>query len=209
MMNFDASAPSPHLGFMNMKAAMPIRTETPRWAEEVLAFWYDELKPEDWFSGAEHVDSACAARFGALHEKLSAGMPDGALTSPDAALAAVLVLDQFSRNLHRGTAKAFAADDLALTIARNALELDFDAGMPNERKQFFYMPFEHSENLADQERAVSLFKGLGDPEGLKWAVDHRDIIARFGRFPHRNKALERASTADEINFMKGHAGFGQ
>ncbi|MCB1453119.1 MAG: DUF924 domain-containing protein [Rhizobiaceae bacterium] len=179
------------------------------WVQEVLTFWFEELSSEDWYSGSADVDEKIRARFGALHEELTRNPPPETRTDADAALAAVIVLDQFSRNLFRKRAEAFASDAMALDLARNALEADFDSMVPNDRRSFFYMPFMHSEVLSDQERCVDLFKQSGGENSLKYAIEHRDIIARFGRFPHRNTALGREPTEEEKAFLEGHSGFGQ
>lgn len=179
------------------------------WVEAVKAFWFGELGREQWFSGDEKVDATIRARFGELYRRLNENVPAAAWTEPDAALAAILVLDQFPRNIHRGKAEAFASDTSACALARNAVEKELDAGLSESERAFLYMPFMHSEILADQERGVSLFKSLGDPVSLKFAEEHRDAIARFGRFPHRNKVLGRESTPDELEFLETANRYGQ
>ena len=127
---------------------------------------------------------------------------------PQTALAAIIVFDQFSRNMFRGKPAEFATDSLALFIARHAIEQEYDATVPEQWRHFFYMPFMHSETTADQEHCVALFSALpGD--SVKYAIEHRDIIARFGSFPHRNKVLGRTATAAEQAFLAEHKGFGQ
>jgi uncharacterized protein (DUF924 family) len=178
------------------------------WVSEVLRFWFDELGPDGWFERKDATDEAIRSRFSALHEALSAAAPSTSFDSPDEALAAILVFDQFSRNMFRGQARAFATDDMAAAIARKAIERGFDMKVPEQRRLFFYMPLMHAESLADQEHCVSLVSALpGDR--VKYASEHRDIIARFGRFPHRNKPLGRESTAAEQIFLAEHKGFGQ
>lgn len=179
------------------------------WAEEILAFWFGELTPEDWFTGKKETDDLIRSRFAGLHAELAAGLPAETRSDPQAALAAIIALDQFPRNLHRGTAEAFATDHLAIGLARSAVERGLDADMPPERRQFLYMPFQHSEDPADQARSVELFGALGDDEAFAYAVEHRDIIRDFGRFPHRNRVLGRENTAEEQAFLAGHKGFGQ
>jgi uncharacterized protein (DUF924 family) len=179
------------------------------WHEKVLDFWFGELTDKDWFAGGEELDAKIRDRFVALHEELSKGAPAEAKTDPDAALAAVIVYDQFSRNMYRKKPEAFSTDALALEVARHAIDQGFDRELDDRRRWFLYMPFQHSEVLADQERSVDFFKQIGNEEAIKYAVEHRDIIARFGRFPHRNRALGRESTPDEIAFLEGHKGFGQ
>ncbi|HWK66033.1 MAG TPA: DUF924 family protein [Rhizobiaceae bacterium] len=180
---------------------------TSDWASDVLHFWFDEIGPTGWFERADATDDAITKRFRALWSDLRAKVPAEALLRPDAALAAIITLDQFPRNMFRGTAEAFATDPLALAIARNALANGFDTAVPKERRTFFYMPFMHSEALDDQERCIELFSDY--EEQMPYAIEHRDIIARYGRFPHRNRALGRQSSEEELAFLSNHAGFGQ
>lgn len=175
-------------------------------SEEILAYWFGELTYEDWFTRNDATDETIRRRFEPTWRTWRENVPAAALLEADAALAAVILFDQFPRNMFRGTADAFATDPLGLALARNALAAGFDGAVEENRRSFFHMPFMHSERLADQERCVELFAGT---DGEKHAVEHRDIIARFGRFPHRNRALGRQSTEDELAFLGGHAGFGQ
>ncbi|HHZ08224.1 MAG TPA: DUF924 domain-containing protein [Rhizobiales bacterium] len=175
-------------------------------SDEILAYWFGELGPEDWFTRNDATDEAIRRRFEPTWRAWRENVPAAALLDTQAALAAVIVFDQFPRNMFRGKAEAFASDPLALALARNALAAGFDQAVEATRRSFFYMPFMHSENIADQERCVGLFAGS---DGEKYAVEHRDIIARFGRFPHRNRALGRPSTEAELEFIGSHAGFGQ
>ncbi len=171
------------------------------WVSEVLAFWFSEIPEADWFRKNDPLDSVIRERFLLQHEKLlSDNMPDG--LDGRETLATIIVLDQFSRNMFRGTAKAFAADGLAIQLARGMVDAGLDAGFSKNERLFVYLPFEHSENLADQQRSVTLFRSLQDEELLKYAIAHHDIVARFGRFPHRNDILGRASTPEEIEFLK-------
>jgi Uncharacterized protein conserved in bacteria len=179
------------------------------WITEVLTFWFKELEPSKWFAPDPDVDQQIATRFKDLWMALSANPPAAATTDPRAALAAVIVLDQFPRNMFRGTAQAFVTDDLALFLARQALDARLDEKLAPEERLFLYMPFQHSEIAAVQNRSVALFEKLGMEEPLRYAKEHRDIVYRFGRFPHRNKVLGRHSTEAELEFMAGHAGFGQ
>lgn len=178
------------------------------WIDETHRFWFEELKPDDWFEPRPRTDAMIRQRFLAVYERLADAVPDAAAREPRAALASVLVYDQFPRNLFRGTARAFATDRLALTIARDAVQRKFDEDLTSSGRKFLYMPFMHSEQLADQERSVALFRTVDD-DSLKFAIEHRDIIARFGRFPHRNVALGRESAAEELEFLRQHEGFGQ
>jgi uncharacterized protein (DUF924 family) len=178
------------------------------WVGEVLRFWFEELSPDDWFEQRDATDETIRSRFGGLYEALFAAAPSPLLQSADEALAMILVFDQFPRNMFRGQPRAFASDDLAAAIARKAVERELDAQVPEQRRMFFYMPLMHSENLADQEHCVALTSALNDGT-VKYAREHCDIIARFGRFPHRNRALGRKSTPAEQAFLADHKGFGQ
>ncbi len=177
------------------------------WIEEVLNFWFVELPPFAWFSGDAATDALVGMRFRALHETLRGGLPPGALMTPEAALAAVIALDQFPRNLYRGQAETYAADGVALVAAERALALGYDRAVDRAGRLFFYLPFVHAEDRDAQARAVELCRSLGEGEALDQAERHRSIVDRFGRFPHRNAILGRASTADEIEFLKDGRGF--
>lgn len=179
------------------------------WVDEVLDFWFGELTYEDWFSGDRKLDEKIRTRFGELYQRLKQDFDVRSIDDARNALAAIIVFDQFPRNIFRGTADAFGTDDLAITIARLAMEREYDADLDDAAKPFIYMPFMHSEVVADQERCVDLFRSLGDTSGLRYAVEHRDIIAKYGRFPHRNRPLGRESTPAELEFLKEHAGYGQ
>lgn len=176
----------------------------PARIDEVLAFWFGELTPEDWFAGGEAVDAKVRERFADLHEALrEEGAPESWRATARGMAAAVIALDQFPRNLYRDDARAFAADAAALALAKEALARGLDRDMTEDQRRFLYLPFEHSEDPAEQERSVELFAALGDERSLEYAVRHRVVIDRFGRFPHRNEALGRASTAEEIEFLAG------
>lgn len=177
------------------------------WTRDVLGFWFDELKPEDWFMTKAETDEAIRRRFLTLWQEMRRTVPAEAFLEAEPALAAAIVFDQFPRNMFRRQADAFATDLLARAVAHNARRLGFAEMLPPSRRGFLHMPFMHSEELPDQELCVTLF--AGNPEQSKYAVEHRDIIARFGRFPHRNRALGRESTQAEIEFLKGHEGYGQ
>jgi uncharacterized protein (DUF924 family) len=178
------------------------------WVRKVLGFWFEELGPDNWFETKEATDQQIRSRFGALYDSLFEAAPSMSFDSTEEALAAIIVFDQFARNMFRGKARAFASDDIAAAIARKAVERGLDQEVAEERRVFFYMPLMHAENLADQEHCVSLTSALpGDT--VNYAREHRDIIARFGRFPHRNRALGRESTPGERSFLAEHKGFGQ
>ena len=168
----------------------------------VLNFWFEPEAKARWFKSDPAFDTKIKERFGDLIDSAIRGTYDDWRKTGDGALALCLVLDQFPRNVWRGTARAFAGDGRAREVARDAIERRLDRDVAPERRLFFYLPFEHSENLADQDRAVALIEALGDEEQADYARRHRDIIARFGRFPHRNAMLSRTSTAEELAFLK-------
>jgi len=161
------------------------------WRRDVLTYWFG-LTPEQWWQPDDALDKDIRERFLQLWELKrqlpSSSFADDALS----AIAAVVLFDQFPRNMFRGHADQFSTDPLALAIARQAVDLGFDDQLQPQERGFLYMPFEHSENLADQKRSVQLFTALGDDYLLGYAQKHHDIIERFGRFPHRNVMLGRA-----------------
>jgi uncharacterized protein (DUF924 family) len=173
----------------------------PAWVTEVLSFWFDELGARHWFASSPQTDARVRDRFTLLHEKLVAA--DACVAAaPRDLLAAVIVLDQFSRHLFRGTARAFAADVVARRLSRSAISQGFDKDMNERERLFLYMPFEHSEDREDQALAVELIARLGNAEWTREAVAHRAIIDRFGRFPHRNAILGRDSSAAEVALLQ-------
>ncbi len=187
-------------------------TALERDAAAVLDYWFG---PKDgaewgqlrkiWFGGGPEVDTEIRERFAALHVRACAGELASWEQTPDGALALVIVLDQFSRNLHRGTAAAFAADATARGVASRAIERDFDEQVVPVQRWFFYLPFEHSESLADQRRAVTLFEALPADStrdvGVDYARKHLEVIEKFGRFPHRNEMVGRESTPEEARWL--------
>ncbi|KFB11243.1 DUF924 family protein [Nitratireductor basaltis] len=179
------------------------------WKKGVLDFWFTELTPEQWFTANEEIDTTIRNRFEPILQEFAEEVPDEARTTVDGALAGVILCDQFPRNIYRRTSRAFAFDRLALDLCHHALSRGFDKEMETKQKQFLYMPLMHSEAMGDQDRAVELFTALGNENARKYAVEHRDIIARFGRFPHRNRVLDRDSTQEEEAFLEGHEGYGQ
>ena len=167
---------------------------------DVVSFWV-EAGPKAWFKKNEVFDAEIRRRFEALHFAASRGELDEWAQTPDGALALLLLLDQFPRNLFRSSPHAFATDPLARQVARAAVDRGFDAEVAPALRQFFYLPFEHSEHPEDQDRSVALCSASGDAELEKWARIHHDIIARFGRFPHRNALLGRDTHAAEQAFL--------
>jgi uncharacterized protein (DUF924 family) len=172
--------------------------------EEVLAFWIGS-GPKAWFAHDPAFDAKIRARFEALHLAASRGELMGWAQTARGALALLLLVDQFPRNLWRGSAHAFATDPMARAVAEAAIDRGFDQQVEAVLRPFFYLPFEHSERIEDQDRAVALCQALhdaaGDESTLRWSNIHHDIIARFGRFPHRNAALGRVTTAEEQAFL--------
>jgi len=168
--------------------------------DDILDFWF-AAGPQRWFKKDPAFDAELTARFCDAANAAAAGAFDGWTASEKGTLALVILLDQFRRNIFRGTPDAFSADAKALAVATGAIDGGVDQMLPADQRQWLYLPFEHAEDLAVQQRSVALFEALGDAEALKWAVDHRDIIARFGRFPHRNAILGRAATAEEEAFL--------
>ena len=176
-------------------------------AADVLAFWL-AAGHKRWFEHDDAFDAAIRARFAATYEDAAAGLLNKWEDDPQGALALVIVLDQFPRNMFRGSERSFATDALARATAERAITRGFDQKTAMPERGFFYLPFEHSEALADQDRSVALFGATGDADSMKWAELHADIIRRFGRFPHRNALLGRSSTPEEQVFLNagGFAG---
>ena len=195
--------------------------------EQLLQFWFGPLdnglasnkQRKLWFNPDKDFDARCAAEFLPFLKQAKSGELDHWLASARGQLAFVLLTDQLPRNIYRGTRDAFAYDPLALATARKGVSAGSDRQLELDERAFFYMPFEHSEDISDQHMAVGLFTYLRDSapkstrdiigNALRFAQQHRDIILKFGRFPHRNAVLERHSTAEELNFIKAGDGFGQ
>jgi uncharacterized protein (DUF924 family) len=170
-------------------------------SDDVMSFWR-EAGPEKWFRKDDAFDRTLAERFGALHEDAAAGRLDSWADAPEGALALTLVLDQFSRNMFRGSPKAFAQDDAGARLARRAVLERLDLKVAPDLRAFLFMPLMHSEAIADQELSVRIFHATS-PGNLPYAIEHERIIRRFGRFPHRNPILGRHTTPAEENFLKG------
>ena len=167
------------------------------WRANVLKFWFG-LQPDQWWNGGPDLDHRIKQNFLKLWFEKRQLPVDAFLTDPLTALAAVILFDQFPRNIFRGHADAYSTDHMALAIAKRAVAKGFDKELEKVERKFLYMPFQHSENLDDQNEAVLLFTEIADDEQIKYAKHHREIIERFGRFPHRNAILGRASRPDEI-----------
>lgn len=179
---------------------------TVKSAGDVLTFWRN-AGPDKWFEKDDAFDAAIGDGFLATYEAAAVGQFHDWERTAEGALALLIVLDQFPRNMFRGSARSFAADPLARDIADRAMAKRFDHSVEHELRIFFYLPLMHSERLDDQERCVDLCRALGDEENLKYAEIHADIIRRFGRFPHRNPVLGRDTTPDEKAYLEG-GGFG-
>ncbi len=167
------------------------------WSSEILHFWFEELGPDDWFGSGAEVDEQITERFAELWEEQKTRVAADFLATPEAALAAIILFDQFPRNMFRDSAEAFATDHLALQIAKKAADGELDHQLTEDQRMFVYMPFMHSEELEDQTRSLGLFTALGIENNIKFAKAHRDVIVKFGRFPHRNKVLGRETRPDE------------
>lgn len=166
---------------------------------DVLEFWW-HAGPDKWFAGGDTFDDACR-RFRTLHEAAADGRLDDWTGTPHTALALVLLLDQFPRNIFRGTERAFQTDAQGLAVATAAVDRGFDRAFPTMARKFFYMPFMHAEDIAAQERGLDLFRALGDQDSYYYMLIHFDVIRRFGRFPHRNAVLGRQTTPEEAAYM--------
>lgn len=167
---------------------------------DILSFW-SAAGPSAWFKKDSAFDAELRARFEAAHHAAARGDYAAWEQSAEGALALILLLDQIPRNIYRGSAHAFAADPLAQAVADRAVTAGHDRATPMPLRIFFYLPFEHAENVGQQARCVALMEATGDAEFVKYALLHRDVIARFGRFPHRNTALGRTTTAEEQAFL--------
>lgn len=201
-----------------MAPPTPAQTKTWPWwrvpsePAEVLQFWfgregdggYGEFR-EEWFQKDEEFDDQIHDRFLEDYERAARGEYDGWREAAESCLALVILLDQFPRNLFRGDPRTYATDEKALTIAREALQKGFDRKLPHFERHFLYMPFMHSEDVEDQRRSVALFRKLAEEDGpdvKEYADEHREIVERFGRFPHRNEVLGRPSTPEEVEFLE-------
>ena len=173
----------------------------PPAAAEILAFWR-AAGPEKWFAKDDAFDAEISTHFRPLVEAAARGELSDWEETPEGVYALLILLDQFPRNLHRGSPRAFAADALAREVAGRAIARGFDQVFDNPERRFLYMPLMHSEDLVDQERCVTLSEASGDDDSTKWAIIHRDIIRDFGRFPHRNALLGRTTTEEERRFLE-------
>ena len=178
--------------------------------KEILNFWINDVGPKRWFKSSPALDQEIRERFEPHWRRALNGTYDDWTSSPDGACALIILLDQFPRNMFRGSADAFASDGKALETAQKAVEARLDLEMPQAIRQLFYLPFMHTEQLEPQERCIELMRERsGDATNLYHAEQHRDVIRQFGRFPHRNDVLGRVSTDAEQVYLESSSGFGQ
>ncbi len=186
---------------MNESSATPVE------AEKLLQFWFSETSAKRWFRSTKAFDDELRQRFGADVQAGLRGELTHWLSSPHGALALVILLDQLPLNIYRGKAESFAGEAGACSAATVAIEQGWDRQLSQQEKAFLYIPFMHSESLADQDRALALFGAAGLDGNLHWAKHHREIVRRFGRFPHRNEILGRESTAEELAWLASDEAF--
>jgi len=171
-------------------------------SQSIIHFWFTELTPKDWWKKDDALDQSIKEQFGDIHHSASTLELQHWRTSAKGRLAEIIILDQFSRNIYRDTPAAFASDNTALALAQEAVSLGADQKLSAVEKSFLYLPYMHSESLVIHEAAIVLFSQDGLEHNLEFEHKHQQIIARFGRYPHRNKILERESTEEEIEFLK-------
>lgn len=169
---------------------------------DILTFWFEELEPAQWWKKDLAFDRMIAERFGALHAQAARCELYPWRRTAEGRLAEIIILDQFSRNMFRDTAQAFSADALALALAQEAVASGADSALTPVQRSFLYMPYMHSESALIHEQAVDLYTRNGIEENLRFEIRHKEIINRFGRYPHRNAILGRASTSDELAFLQ-------
>lgn len=175
--------------------------------QDVRDFWFSDTMSPYWFQKSDDIDQRITQLFSETYEAAHRDELDHWAANASDCLALIITLDQFPRNMFRGSGRSFESNDLALSHAKAALDRGFDQECDATARPFFYLPFMHSENLADQQRSVRLYEALGNDNSLHFAKEHIDIIAEFGRFPHRNAVLGRENTAKEADFLKTHSGF--
>lgn len=171
--------------------------------DTVLKFWFEELEPRQYWVKDESLDQLIVHRFSALHQAATQGELWSLRGTPEGRLAEIIILDQFSRNMYRNQAQSFASDQVALVLAQEAIAHKADDDLPIEQRAFLYMPYMHSESLLVHEQAVILFDQKGMESNYRFELKHKEIIERFGRYPHRNELLNRQSTPEELTFLQG------
>lgn len=175
--------------------------------KDILDFWYTAPMPEHWFNSTPAIDAEIRERFESTWVEAKAGKLDAWQQTAEGCLALCIVLDQFPLNMYRGEARSFSTEQQAVAITKHAIAQGFDQQLASERVMFLYMPLMHSEHLADQDESVRLFTAAGLLENARFAEHHRGIVQRFGRFPHRNAALERESTPAELEYLNSKEAF--
>ncbi|MCB0377885.1 MAG: DUF924 domain-containing protein [Bdellovibrionales bacterium] len=170
---------------------------------EVIRFWFEELSPKDWWRKSEELDQKISDRFLNIHTQAIKGELYLWRETPEGRLAEIIVLDQFSRNIYRGDPRSFLYDPIALVLAQECVQMGFDLQIDEDKRSFVYMPYMHSESKVIHEEALRIFSLPGSKGSLDFEIAHKKIIDRFGRYPHRNEILGRASTPEEIEFLQG------
>lgn len=181
--------------------------DTPEEVDGLLDFWFSRDTRDRWFDSTPGFDEALRQRYMVTWQQGRDGKLQDWEQTPDGALALVILLDQFPLNMFRDQPESFHTEAQSRAVASCAIDCGFDAALPGERKAFLYLPFMHSETLADQDRSVQLFEAAGLESNLKWARGHREIVRRFGRFPHRNAILGRSSSEEELAWLASSEGF--
>lgn len=171
-------------------------------SDDIIKFWFTEITPKEWFVKDCSFDQMIIDRFSFVHQAAVQGELHSWRTTAEGSLAEIIILDQFSRNMFRDTPLAFAYDNVALVLAQRAVELALDQSLPAEKRTFVYMPYMHSESALIHEQAVKLFDQPGLENNLQFEYRHKEIIDRYGRYPHRNAILGRTSTTDELDFLE-------
>lgn len=176
-------------------------------AKEVLDFWFAPECKACWFNATSEMDDMIRSRFESTWQAVQKNKLQSWMESADGCLALVIILDQLPLNMFRGKPEGFLTEAAAREVSRHAIEQGFEQGMNDEKKMFLFLPFMHSENLDDQDRSIALFEQAGMTENLRWAKHHRDIVVKFGRFPHRNKILDRENSPEEDAYMQSDEAF--
>ena len=176
-------------------------------SDDILDFWFAEEMRTKWFASTPQLDATIRDQYERVWEAAMRGELEGWLDRPEGCLALAIILDQFPLNMFRGTPKGFASEAKSRDVARHAIDHSYDKQIDAARLAFLYMPFMHSENLVDQDLSVQLFEAAGLENNLRFAQHHRDIVRRFGRFPHRNAILGRVSTPQELAYLNSKEAF--
>lgn len=179
----------------------------PPEAQKVLRFWFEEIEPAKRFTKDQAIDHFITENFLEVYEDIISGNTTHWRSTPDGRLAEIIVLDQFSRNMFRGIAKSFAADEMALQLAGEAIKVGADMAVTKDRRESFYLPYMHSESATVHVEALHLYEERASEQGLEYEIKHKEIIDTYGRYPHRNQVLGRKSTIQEQEFMKKNTGF--